>query len=69
MYDTIIVGAGAAGLTAAIYASRRGLNTLVISQDIGGQAATTFEIENYPGVDFSDGPSLMKKFATRFSVT
>lgn len=61
-YDVVIVGAGAAGLTAAIYASRRALRTLVISQDIGGQAATTEEIENYPGVDFSDGPSLTNKF-------
>ncbi|MEK7570147.1 MAG: FAD-dependent oxidoreductase [Patescibacteria group bacterium] len=61
-YDVVIVGAGAAGLTAAIYTSRRALKTLVISQDIGGQAATTEEIENYPGVDFSDGPSLMNKF-------
>lgn len=61
-YDVIIVGAGAAGLTAAIYTSRRAMRTLVISQDIGGQAATTEEIENYPGVDFSDGPSLMNKF-------
>lgn len=61
-YDTIIVGAGAAGLTAAIYTSRRAMKTLVISQDVGGQAATTNEIENYPGVDFSDGPSMMNKF-------
>ncbi len=62
VYDTIIIGAGAAGLTAAIYASRRAMKTLVISQDVGGQAATTDEIENYPGVDFSDGPSMMMKF-------
>ncbi len=61
-YDLIIVGGGAAGLTAAIYASRRELKTLVISQDIGGQAATTPDIENYPGVDFTDGVSLMQKF-------
>src|SRR3989338_750707 len=61
-YDTIIVGAGAAGMTAALYAARRAMKVLVISQDIGGQAATTNEIENYPGVDFSDGPSLMNKF-------
>ncbi len=61
-FDAIIVGAGAAGLTAAIYASRRAMRTLVISQDVGGQAATTDEIENYPGVDFSAGPELMEKF-------
>lgn len=62
VYDTIIVGGGAAGLTAALYASRRAMKTLLVSQDIGGQAATTNEIENYPGVDFVDGPSLMSRF-------
>ncbi len=62
LYDVIIVGAGAAGMTAALYASRRAMRTLVITQDIGGQAATTNEIENYPGVDLIDGPTLMNKF-------
>jgi thioredoxin-disulfide reductase len=62
MYDVIIVGAGAAGLTAAIYTSRRNLKTLVVSQDVGGQAATTPEVENYPGYDFTDGFELMQKF-------
>lgn len=61
-FDLIIVGAGAAGLTAALYASRRGLRTLVVSQDIGGQASTTAEIENYPGFDAVDGLALMMKF-------
>lgn len=60
--DVIIVGAGPAGLVAALYASRRGLSTLVISQDIGGQAATTGTIENYPGVDTIDGLELMMHF-------
>lgn len=71
-YDTIIVGAGAAGLTAAIYASRRAMKTLLVTQDIGGQAATTNEIENYPGVEFSGGPELMNKFkdqAEKFGTT
>lgn len=62
IYDTIIIGGGAAGLTAAIYAARRTLKTLVISQDIGGQAATTTHIENYPGYDLVDGAALMQKF-------
>ena len=61
-YDCIIVGGGAAGLTASIYTSRRGMKTLLISPDIGGQAATTNEIENYPGVGLIDGPTLMNKF-------
>jgi thioredoxin reductase (NADPH) len=62
MYDVIIVGAGPAGLTATIYTTRRNLKTLVISQDIGGQAATTSEVENYPGFDWIDGFELTQKF-------
>ena len=62
MYDVIIVGAGAAGLTAAIYTSRRALNTLVISKDVGGQAVMTTHIENYPGVDLVSGPEFMIKW-------
>lgn len=62
MYDVIVVGGGAAGLTSAMFASRRGYKTLVLSQDIGGQAATTPDIENYPGIEFIDGLELMKKF-------
>ncbi len=61
-YDLIIVGAGAAGLSAALYATRRRLKTLVLTGDIGGQTATTMDIENYPGVDFSTGPDLMNAF-------
>lgn len=61
-YDVIIVGAGAAGLTAAMYTTRQNLRTLVLSQDIGGQASTTARIENYPGVDPIDGLELMMKF-------
>ncbi len=61
-HDVIIIGGGPAGLTAALYAARRGLTTLVVSQDIGGQAATTGDIENYPGIDHSDGFALMFAF-------
>jgi thioredoxin-disulfide reductase len=60
MYDTIIIGGGPAGLTAAIYASRRSLKTLVITQDIGGQAAKTFDVENYPGISYTTGAALTK---------
>lgn len=50
-------------MTAAIYTSRRNLKTIVISQDIGGQAATTPEVENYPGfVEMTDGFELMQQF-------
>lgn len=49
-YDLIIVGAGPAGLTAAIYAAREGITTLAIERSgIGGQAGVTERIENYPG--------------------
>lgn len=62
VYDVIIIGAGPAGLTAAIYTTRRAMKTLVISQDIGGQVATTPDVENYPGFDYIEGPDLMQKF-------
>lgn len=49
MYDTIIIGSGPAGMTAAIYASRREMKTLVIGKEPGGQLVWASEIENYPG--------------------
>ncbi|UWG99102.1 thioredoxin-disulfide reductase [Dehalobacter sp. DCM] len=56
MYDLIIIGAGPAGLTSAIYASRGGLKAVVIESMMpGGQAAATDKIDNYPG--FPDGIS------------
>lgn len=58
----IIVGAGPAGLTAALYAARRKLKTLVISKDLGGQAALTDKIYNYPGLMMTGGLPLMKQF-------
>jgi thioredoxin-disulfide reductase len=61
-YDVIIIGAGAGGLTAAIYTCRKNLKTAVISVDIGGQTNLTNHIENYPGVDPMPGPQLMQKF-------
>jgi len=61
-YDVIIVGAGPAGLTAAIYTQRKGLKTLILSQDLGGQVVITSEIENYPGFDSISGPELVDKF-------
>lgn len=49
MYDTIIIGSGPAGLTAAIYATRREMKTLIIGKELGGQVIWASEIENYPG--------------------
>jgi len=62
IYDLAIVGGGAAGLTAAIYARRKELKTVVISVDIGGQANFASFIENYPGFDNIKGMELMVKF-------
>lgn len=60
-YDIIIVGAGIAGLTAAVYAARQKLKTLVISADLGGQLLLTNEIQNFPGFVSISGLELIKK--------
>ena len=67
VYDLLVVGAGAAGLTAAIYASRDGWKTLVLEKETtGGLAATTHLIENYPGFpEGIDGSELMEKFVAQ----
>lgn len=62
MYDVIIVGAGAAGLTAAIYTCRKKLKTAIISIDVGGQTNLTSHIENYPGTGPMHGIELMQRF-------
>lgn len=72
LYDLIIIGAGPAGLSAAIYAGRAKLKTLVIEKsDVGGQIKITSEVVNYPGVLSASGPELtgeMKKQAINFGV-
>ena len=62
MHDIIVVGGASAGLSAALYTSRQGLKTLVITKDIGGQALLTDRIENYPGYEHIGGFDLMTKF-------
>lgn len=59
IYDVIIVGAGPAGLTAAIYASRANLKTLMLEASVsGGKLYKTHQIENYPGVERIGGSDL-----------
>jgi len=60
-HDLIIVGAGPAGLTAAIYAARYKLDTLVLGYDVGGNANLAHEIENWPGFK-GTGMELMQKW-------
>jgi len=62
MLDLIIIGAGPAGITAAVYAARKKMDLLVISKDIGGQTAWSGDIENYTGYQFVTGPELVAKF-------
>lgn len=62
IYDVIIIGAGPAGMTAAVYTSRANLSTLMLERGIpGGQMANTEEIENYPGFESILGPDLSTK--------
>ena len=72
-YDLIIVGAGPAGLTAAIYAAREGMDTLIIERGgVGGQAGSTERIDNYPGfaqgITGADLADNMREQAERFGV-
>jgi thioredoxin reductase (NADPH) len=75
-YDVIIVGGASAGLTSALYTSRQGLKTMVLTKDIGGQALLTNDIQNYPGFPTVGGLELTQKFeeqaklfGTQFSLT
>ncbi len=61
-WDVIVIGGGPAGLTAAIYTVRKGLTTLLITKDIGGQAALSGNVENYLGFTMITGWELAQKF-------
>ncbi len=63
-YDVVIIGAGPAGLAAAIYGKRAGLDLLVIESNPvnGGQVATTYEVDNYPGLPGIGGMELGNRF-------
>ncbi len=61
-YDLLILGAGPAGMTAVVYAARKQLDVMVISEDIGGQAMWSAAIENYLGFIMIAGAELVGKF-------
>ncbi|USK59475.1 thioredoxin-disulfide reductase [Peribacillus asahii] len=62
VYDVVIIGAGPAGMTAAVYTSRANLSTLMLERGMpGGQMANTEEVENYPGFETILGPELSTK--------
>lgn len=65
VYDVIIIGAGPAGLTAALYAGRARMSTLIIEKEKdGGQIVLTSEVENYPGcLEGESGPTLIDRMA------
>lgn len=62
MHDLIIIGSSAAGISASIYGARRRLNFKIITKDIGGEVATSGEIENWPGIIHTNGIELARRF-------
>ena len=62
MYDLIIIGAGPSGITAAVYAARKKMDFLVLTDDIGGQTVWSSDVENYTGYQFITGVELAQKF-------
>ncbi|MEM4702992.1 MAG: FAD-dependent oxidoreductase [Candidatus Pacearchaeota archaeon] len=65
IYDVIILGAGPAGMTAALYCARYQLKTLVLGKEIGGQANYIYVLENYPGIEKTSGIELVKKLKSQ----
>jgi thioredoxin reductase (NADPH) len=68
-YDLVIIGGGPAGLTAGIYAARRNLKTVILTDTVGGQMSLAPSVENYPGIDPMSGLTLaerMRKQAEKF---
>ena len=62
MYDLIIVGAAAAGSSAAIYCARRNLKFKIVTLDTGGEVALSGEVANWPGILSIQGFELAQKF-------
>ena len=57
-YDVLVVGGGPAGAAAAIYAARKGIRTGLVAERFGGQVQDTMAIENFPSVEYTEGPKL-----------
>src|SRR6218665_1344620 len=57
-YDVLIVGGGPSGAAAAIYAARKGIRTGIVTERFGGQVLDTMAIENFPSVEYTEGPKL-----------
>ncbi|MGR3295215.1 MAG: NAD(P)/FAD-dependent oxidoreductase [Candidatus Bathyanammoxibius sp.] len=66
-HELMIIGCGPAAITAAIYAARKRIDIQILSEDIGGQVATTFGIENYPGFSYITGPELVEKLVEQLN--
>lgn len=62
VYDLLIAGAGPAGISAAIYGTRKGMKLVVITEDVGGQTNWSGDIENYTGFQMIKGSELVAKF-------
>jgi NADH-dependent peroxiredoxin subunit F len=61
IYDVAVIGGGPAGLTAAMYAGRKNLSTVLLATDLGGQLGTTRDVANYPGCELILGPDLVQR--------
>ena len=60
VWDVAVVGGGPAGLSAAMYAARKNLSTILIAMDLGGQVGITHLVTNYPGMPVVEGPELVR---------
>ncbi len=63
IFDVVVIGAGPAGMSAAIYAARKNLTTVLVAYDLGGQMGTTYDIANYPGFQIITGPDLVQQLS------
>ncbi len=66
-FDTVVIGGGPAGASAAIYAARKGLKTAIVAEQMGGQVKETKGIENLVSIPYTEGPELTQKLANHIS--